>query len=204
MIKKIFKIIGISLILFIIGFFSFAVIYDSNTISVRYGGGINIFLYNKYDTSRSSFIEKAYYNSRKDYLILNLNGTNYQYCGVPKDIWKNFKKAGSLGSYYNYKIKGEYFCPDLNLTYMPRISGGYSIDDQKEYVYKNIKYFPNYSPGHISCINEAFVFEEKILKSLDYTEQRDGLWKDRNGLHPDYDAMDETNYIAREIIWECF
>ena len=67
------------------------------------------------DTSESSWIEGAWYDSSNQYLVINLSGTYYQYCDVPQDIWDQFKDYdthGSYGSEYNKILKGNYACTD--------------------------------------------------------------------------------------------
>ena len=36
------------------------------------------------------------------------NGRSYEYDGVPPDIYENFQKADSKGSYFNTYIRGSY------------------------------------------------------------------------------------------------
>jgi len=62
------------------------------------------------DTSRSSFIRGAWYDEDNNYMIINLKGTYYHYCGLPLKIWIDFKRADSFGTYYNKYIKGNYDC----------------------------------------------------------------------------------------------
>jgi hypothetical protein len=62
------------------------------------------------DTTRSSFITEAEYNSYFEHLILGLNGKRYDYCGVLSNTWASFIESDSLGSYYNSSIKGKYSC----------------------------------------------------------------------------------------------
>jgi hypothetical protein len=62
------------------------------------------------NTSKSSFIEGAWYDKSNSYLIMNINGKYYHYCETPKSIWAELQKASSFGSYYNANIKGNYDC----------------------------------------------------------------------------------------------
>lgn len=66
--------------------------------------------FESHNTSRSSFIRNAWYDSTEDYMIINLNGVNYHYCGMPGSAWDGFKSASSLGSYYRENIKGDFDC----------------------------------------------------------------------------------------------
>lgn len=60
------------------------------------------------DTSKSSWIRGAWYDSQEKYMIIDLNGTKYNYYGMPNNVWEAFKRADSFGTFYNKNIKGIY------------------------------------------------------------------------------------------------
>lgn len=63
-------------------------------------------------TSKSSWIKSAAYYSCDGitgFFILNTGNQEYLYSGVPKKIWRGFKEAESVGSFFNDKIKYKYF-----------------------------------------------------------------------------------------------
>lgn len=63
------------------------------------------------NTSRSSFITSASYYScdgKAGFLIIGLQGNDYIHKNLPNSLWLQFKKANSLGSFYNQYIKGRY------------------------------------------------------------------------------------------------
>ncbi len=62
------------------------------------------------NTVKSSFIRGAWYDNQNQYMVIKLIETYYHYCGLPKTVWDEFKKADSFGSYYNQVIKGEFDC----------------------------------------------------------------------------------------------
>jgi len=62
------------------------------------------------NTDKSSWIRGAWYDSSNRYMVINLDGTYYHYCGMQENIWKNFKRAESFGRYYNQHIKGQFDC----------------------------------------------------------------------------------------------
>ena len=67
------------------------------------------------DTGESSWITGIWYDEENDYLIIGLNGINYQYCGVPVDVWEDiidYDKHGSYGRAYNQYLKGSYSCQE--------------------------------------------------------------------------------------------
>ena len=91
---------------------------NANYINIKYRDTlVDVSRFDSFNTLRSSFIEKAYYDIDNQYLILNLSWTNYHRCDVPEYIWNEFKKADSLGKYYNNYIKWEYDC---RLWYIPQ------------------------------------------------------------------------------------
>ena len=63
------------------------------------------------NTSKSSWIRGAtYYSCDGDigYLIVSTYTGYYIHSGVPIQIWQDFKRANSFGSYYDRDIKGRY------------------------------------------------------------------------------------------------
>lgn len=82
------------------------------SVSVKYGDTVDVghshFEY--LNTSGSSLVRGAWYDSSSKYMVINLNGTYYQYCRMPSSAWLSFKKVSSFGSHYNSAIKGLYDC----------------------------------------------------------------------------------------------
>lgn len=78
--------------------------YRTDRVDVNNGS------FQHFNTTRSSLVEDAWYDPGNNYMIIDLNGTNYHYCGMPVQVWNNFKEASSLGTYYNASIKGNYDC----------------------------------------------------------------------------------------------
>jgi hypothetical protein len=71
------------------------------------------------NTDRSSFIRGAWYDLGNEYLIINLNGVYYQYCGLDRDTWEDFAREDSLGAAYNEYIKGGYSCNGVSVPEYP-------------------------------------------------------------------------------------
>jgi len=68
------------------------------------------------NTSKSSWIRGAVYYScdkKQGYLIIKTDSKEYIYQNVPIEIWKQFRKAGSFGSFYTKNIKGNYQLTNL-------------------------------------------------------------------------------------------
>jgi hypothetical protein len=62
------------------------------------------------DTSRSSFINGAWYDQERAYMIIRLRSTFYHYCRMPMEAWETFNAASSFGRHYNAFIKGRFDC----------------------------------------------------------------------------------------------
>jgi hypothetical protein len=63
------------------------------------------------NTSNSTAVQGAKYYScdnRNGFLIIGVNNQRYIYQGVPINVWNNFKRANSFGSFYNAYIKNNY------------------------------------------------------------------------------------------------
>ncbi len=96
--------------------------FSSNIIWVKYRStpiDLDNRQFELHDTSVSSWIRGVWYDKGNDYLIINLSGTYYHYCGVPTRIWsiyKNFKQHQSYGRAYRNYLKGQYDC---RLGYVP-------------------------------------------------------------------------------------
>jgi len=58
----------------------------------------------------SRLVTGAWYDGGNNYLVINLNGTNYHYCGFPRSAWQALRNAESMGRHYNAEIRGEHDC----------------------------------------------------------------------------------------------
>ena len=58
----------------------------------------------------STLVYAAWYDDGNNYMVINLTGTNYHYCGFPRSSWIALQTAGSMGSHYRSNIKGRYDC----------------------------------------------------------------------------------------------
>jgi hypothetical protein len=60
--------------------------------------------------SRSNFIKRVCYDLRNNYMLINLNGTCYQYCGIDDATVSSLLMSDSTGRFYNASIKGQFDC----------------------------------------------------------------------------------------------
>ena len=59
--------------------------------------------------NRQSPIRSIYYDENSETLhVAFSDGTDYTYNGVPKQVYEEFDRAASQGSYFNSNIRGSY------------------------------------------------------------------------------------------------
>jgi hypothetical protein len=82
--------------------------YDEAIVHLE---GYEFSFIDKANTYRSSWIRGAVYLScdqRFGYLIIKVNNAIYIHQNVPINVWRGFKTASSMGSYYSGAIRGRY------------------------------------------------------------------------------------------------
>ena len=67
------------------------------------------------NTSKSSWVRGAWYDDNNQYMIIDLDGIKYHYCGMSASIWESFKSANSFGTFYNIYLKGSYDCRNYSV-----------------------------------------------------------------------------------------
>jgi len=91
----------------------------ADTVFVKYEGWV--FINKQFERKpipQSSWIYEACYAKRYiaqtdtvyDYMVINLSGVWYGYCGIPRATYLSLTTATSPGQYYNRNIKGRYVC----------------------------------------------------------------------------------------------
>jgi len=58
------------------------------------------------DRSGSSVVRDAWFDQKSQYLVINLNGTNYHYCGLSEDVWLSMQVTASLDASLQIVIEG--------------------------------------------------------------------------------------------------
>ncbi|MFZ2283545.1 MAG: KTSC domain-containing protein [Lutibacter sp.] len=62
-----------------------------------------------YTEFSSSNVARISYDSSSSTLEVEfLNGSIYQYYGVPENVWSDFKNTGSKGQFIHQNLKGQY------------------------------------------------------------------------------------------------
>lgn len=86
------------------------VLANDETVYVKYYGQVNLSHFDCETITRSSVINRLCYDKKNQYVIVNLAGTYYHYCGMPKNTVKAWRNAESMGKYYHKYVKGRYDC----------------------------------------------------------------------------------------------
>lgn len=165
--RKVLITLGVIVVLALVGVY---IAQKDNVIEIKYSGNeVNLSGYDSLNTSKSSFVHGAWYDSAGKTLVLKLNDDYYQYCNFPDDVWLDFSDAESFGQFYNSTIKDHYQCSE---------SGESSGDST------NTSTGIESSPYYEVCLSEAADKGNTFLSSHGYTENEDGSWTDINGDYP--------------------
>ena len=93
--------------IFLLFAFTFAA---AETVNVKYRGPVDLAPFACESVSRSSLVKRVCYDKREQYMIINLQGTYYHYCGIDAGTVGQLQNADSMGRYYNAAIKGRFDC----------------------------------------------------------------------------------------------
>ena len=87
----------------------------AETVIVKYRGPVDLSPFACETITRSSVIKRLCYDSHEQYVIVNLTGSYYHYCEVSQDIVTAWRKADSMGKFYDAQIKGRFDCRVLHV-----------------------------------------------------------------------------------------
>jgi hypothetical protein len=134
------KCISWIIVIFLVGLFIYNWDSDSKDykatryIEVKYRdkGPVNVMDY-RFDDHffNDGDVRKAYYDSIYEYMIINLNGTYYHYCGMDEPIWEQFVSSKSGYWYYKNLIKGNYDCREGHVPNYPSKDYDEYIEDAR-------------------------------------------------------------------------
>lgn len=82
---------------------------SSETVYVKYKGLVDLRSFTCTKTV-SSLVQRVCYNDSMRYMLLDLNGTYYHFCGVNNGIVNALLNADSKGRFFNATIKGRFNC----------------------------------------------------------------------------------------------
>ena len=100
----------------------------SETVDVKYRGPVDLSSFVCTPIERSSLVRRVCYENPNSYMIVNLNGTYYNYCNIDSKTVGTFLAAVSMGHYFNAAIKGHFDCT------AGRVSTHLVADDQDRFV----------------------------------------------------------------------
>ena len=79
-------------------------------VMVKYRGPVDLAPFACEFVQRSSLVQRLCYDSREQYVIVNLSGTYYHYCEVPPSVVAAWRGADSMGRFYDQNVKGRFGC----------------------------------------------------------------------------------------------
>jgi hypothetical protein len=78
----------------------------SETVDVKYRGGVDLKTFDCRDINPSSFIQRVCYDKAQSYMIISLRGTYYHYCELPPATLDGLMGAPSMGQFYKSEHQG--------------------------------------------------------------------------------------------------
>ena len=78
----------------------------AESVYVKYRGDVHLRFFDCWEITRSSFIKRACYDRRNEYMLITLNGTLYHYCEIDAGTVSSLLSAPSIERFYNARIKG--------------------------------------------------------------------------------------------------
>ena len=81
----------------------------AETVYVKYRGMVDLAGFSCTNTV-SSLVQRVCYDARNRYMLIDLNGTFYHYCGIDGGTVSALLNADSKGRFFNASIKGRFDC----------------------------------------------------------------------------------------------
>lgn len=104
--KRVFLVVA----LFTLALCTFSSKTGAETVIVKYRGPVELSHFDCQDVSRSAVVKRLCYDAKEKYVVVNLTGTYYHYCGVPASTVDAWKRSPSMGAFYNAEVKGRFDC----------------------------------------------------------------------------------------------
>lgn len=82
----------------------------AETVDVKYQGPVDLAPFTCQTVTHSTLVQRVCYDSREQYMIINLRGTYYHYCEIDAGTVAQLLTAQSMGRFYNAAIKGRFDC----------------------------------------------------------------------------------------------
>lgn len=163
----------------------------TDVVEVKYSGNqVDLSEYENLDTSKSSFVQSAWYDRSGETMVLKLNDEYYQYCDLPADIWLDFSNAESFGKFYNSTIKDSYQCIE-------------NADSSNQNESSNSVSGIESSPYYESCLSESIKEGDIFLSSQGYSENDAKSWTDANGKYPTSEIETQLEGLESKALFDC-
>jgi hypothetical protein len=91
-----------------------ATAHSAETIHTKYCGSIDTTPFDCEDITRSSFIKRICFDAKRSIILLNLKDVYYCKCGLDEVRVAAFKKAPSMGRYFNAELMGRFHCVGID------------------------------------------------------------------------------------------
>ena len=88
---------------------------SAETVHVKYRGLVDLSSFDCAWIERSSLVKRLCYDAKERYVVVNLSGTYYHYCEVPRNVVVAWRTADSMGRFYNANMKGNFGCRVLHV-----------------------------------------------------------------------------------------
>jgi hypothetical protein len=100
----------LAVVMFVFGLYDAHSLARAESVYVKYRGEVDLAPFDCTDITGSSFIYRVCYDEANEYMLINLRGTYYHYCGIDDGTVSALLAAGSMGRFYNANIKGNFDC----------------------------------------------------------------------------------------------
>jgi hypothetical protein len=82
---------------------------NAETVQVKYRGPVDVSGFDC-QSGASSVVWRTCYDAKNRYLLVNLKGVYYHYCGMPTSVVAAWRGSESLGRYFEGNVKGRFDC----------------------------------------------------------------------------------------------
>ena len=89
--------------------FALPAVASAESVFVKYRGMVDLGRF-ACTSTESSFVKRVCYDAPNRYMLIELSGTFYHYCGIGSETVSALLDADSKGRFYNAEIKGRFDC----------------------------------------------------------------------------------------------
>jgi hypothetical protein len=82
----------------------------AESVVVKYRGVVDLAPFQCTSITQSSFVNRVCYDKGHQYMLIQLNGVYYHYCGIDVGTVSELLSASSTGGFYNARIKARFDC----------------------------------------------------------------------------------------------